>query len=201
MFCCYALSPLKVAVGMPVTQHPPHRSRRAALPHRAPASGQTRRHKVPAVPSRAPVAGFPGSVSGPCGIRPGSPWPAPFSPPPPPTLAHQSCCSRASSILWGCPTPCTRPSRSYPVGSPCGPGITARPDAEPPGFRTECFRACQRSPTPPGLPTPCHNGVCSVAFRVLGARRHPGLADFGAQYSACTFPCQRFVRTVTDRHA
>jgi len=24
---------------MPVTQHPPHRSRRAALPHRAPASG------------------------------------------------------------------------------------------------------------------------------------------------------------------
>src|SRR5262249_36875421 len=30
---------LQVAVGMPVTQHPPHRSRRAALPHRAPASG------------------------------------------------------------------------------------------------------------------------------------------------------------------
>jgi|RhiMetdeSRZDD1v2_1073273.scaffolds.fasta_scaffold40701_3 hypothetical protein len=27
-----------VAVGMPVTRHPPHRSRRAALPHRAPAS-------------------------------------------------------------------------------------------------------------------------------------------------------------------
>ena len=30
----------KVAVGMPVTRHPPHRSRRAALPHRAPASGR-----------------------------------------------------------------------------------------------------------------------------------------------------------------
>jgi uncharacterized protein DUF3500 len=29
-----------VAVGMPVTQHPPHRSRRAALPHRAPALGR-----------------------------------------------------------------------------------------------------------------------------------------------------------------
>jgi hypothetical protein len=28
-----------VAVGMPVTQLPPHRSRRAALPHRAPAWG------------------------------------------------------------------------------------------------------------------------------------------------------------------
>src|SRR5262252_9271562 len=29
----------EVAVGMPVTRHPPPRSRRAALPHRAPASG------------------------------------------------------------------------------------------------------------------------------------------------------------------
>ena len=28
-----------VAVGMPVTQHPPHRSRRALLTHRAPTSG------------------------------------------------------------------------------------------------------------------------------------------------------------------
>src|SRR5215831_8358190 len=30
----------KVAVGTPVTRRPPHRSRRAALPHRAPASGR-----------------------------------------------------------------------------------------------------------------------------------------------------------------
>src|SRR6266704_2900536 len=31
---------LTVAVGRPVTRHPPHRSRRAALPHRALASGR-----------------------------------------------------------------------------------------------------------------------------------------------------------------
>jgi len=37
----FALIP--VAVGMAVTRHPPHRSRRAELPHRAPASGQTQR--------------------------------------------------------------------------------------------------------------------------------------------------------------
>src|SRR4029434_1065598 len=36
----YSSSDLAVAVGMPVTRHPPHRSRRAALPHRAPASGR-----------------------------------------------------------------------------------------------------------------------------------------------------------------
>jgi len=35
-----SLMPVGVAVGMPVTRHPPHRSRRAALPHRAPASGR-----------------------------------------------------------------------------------------------------------------------------------------------------------------
>jgi hypothetical protein len=53
-----------------------------------------------------------------------------------------------------------------------------RSDAGPPGFRTQCFGACQRSPTPPGASTPCHDGVSAVAFRVLGARRHPGVARF-----------------------
>jgi len=47
-----------------------------------------------------------------------------------------------------------------------------RPEAGPPGFRTQCFYACQRSPTPPGPSPPCQNGVDSVAFRVFGARRH-----------------------------
>src|SRR5207247_5195861 len=35
-----ARAQLLVAVGTPVTQRPPHRSRRAARPHRAPASGR-----------------------------------------------------------------------------------------------------------------------------------------------------------------
>jgi hypothetical protein len=48
-----------------------------------------------------------------------------------------------------------------------------RPDAGPPGFRTQCVAACQRSPTPPGPSPPCQNGVDRVAFRVFGARRHP----------------------------
>ena len=74
----------------------------------------------------------------------------------------------------------------------------ARRDAGPPGFRTQCFYACQRSPTPPGPSPPCQSGVDGGACRVFGARRHPGRADCGAHYSACTFPCQRFADAVTD---
>jgi hypothetical protein len=48
-----------------------------------------------------------------------------------------------------------------------------RPEAGPPGFRTQCFDACQRSPTPPGPSPPGQNGVADVAFRGFGARRHP----------------------------
>ena len=36
-----------VAVGMPVTRHPPHRSRRADFPHRAPASGSDAQSFLP----------------------------------------------------------------------------------------------------------------------------------------------------------
>jgi hypothetical protein len=53
-----------------------------------------------------------------------------------------------------------------------------RSDTGPPESRTQCFRACQGSATPPGACTPCPSGVPAVAFRVFGARRHPGLARF-----------------------
>jgi hypothetical protein len=53
-----------------------------------------------------------------------------------------------------------------------------RPDTGPPESRSRCFRACQGSSTPPGACTPCHSGVPAVAFRVFGARRHPGIARF-----------------------
>jgi hypothetical protein len=38
------VGPKTFAVGMPVTRHPPRRSRRALLTHRAPASGRKRKH-------------------------------------------------------------------------------------------------------------------------------------------------------------
>ena len=51
-----------------------------------------------------------------------------------------------------------------------------RSDAGPPGCRTPCFGACERSPTPPGASPPRHDGVSAVACRVCGARRHLGRA-------------------------
>ena len=110
-----------VAVGMPVTQHPPHRSRRAALPHRAPASGLTCGHpKVPAVRGRARVTG----MTRPCVRSLVCAAPFPLASSLPSTSSAGSLgnlCSKASSVLWSCPTPCTRASRSCPMGSPCGP--------------------------------------------------------------------------------
>ena len=83
---------------------------------------------------------------------------------------------------WGLDAPRFR--RSDNSLRPCGMVVSlrftmrallrwARPDAGPPESRTRCFRACQGSSTPPGACTPCHDGVPAVAFRVLGARRHP----------------------------
>jgi hypothetical protein len=55
---------------------------------------------------------------------------------------------------------------------------STRPDAGPPESRTRCFRACEGASTPPGAGTPRQSGVPAVAFRVCGARRHPGMARF-----------------------
>jgi hypothetical protein len=192
----------RVAVGMPVARHPPHRSRRAARPHRAPASGDdAQAQSAYRTQSRAC-----GRVSRRC-VRPlGCSIRVPVASPllstpsaslgaPRPWFGSFADTLGLSDSLHLCITVVSLgfPVRTWPDG--------ARPDAGPPGFRATCFRACERSPTPPGLPTPRPHGVGRVAFRVFGARRHPGLADCGAQYSACTFPCQRFASPVTERHA
>jgi len=165
-----------VAVGMPVTRPPPHRSRRAAFPHRAPASGhdaqaqrtcRTQACACDRVPrpwvrplwysTRFPLARSLPSTSSAGPLRR------------PLFEGFRGTLKRSDSLhpcLTVVPLGCTvRTWRSL-----------ARPDAGPPGFRTPCFRACQRSPTPPGAGTPCRRGALAVAFRVCGARRHPGVA-------------------------
>ena len=59
----------------------------------------------------------------------------------------------------------------------------ARSDVWPPGSRTQCFRACQGSATPPGQPIPRHTGIVRVAFRVFGARRHPAQAPLAGLHT------------------
>ena len=70
---------------MPVTQHPLHRSVRAALPHTAPALGHDDRTsmKQPFVSARGRLSREPGSMSGTRCRQTNFPWPAAFPPPPP----------------------------------------------------------------------------------------------------------------------
>ena len=158
---------VSVAVGMPVTQHPPHRSRRAALPHRAPASGLTCRHpKGPAVRSRAPGTGKTRRC-----VRPLLGWTTfPLASSLPST---SSAGPMGRPLFEGFLGTLKRSDSLHPCITVVPRGFPVRvwrsrvrSDAGSPGFRTPCVRACQRSPTPPGLPTPRHSGVCSVAFRV-----------------------------------
>ena len=71
------------------------------------------------------------------------------------------------------PPSITGVSRGFPVRTWLS---HTRPEAGPPGCRTAWCRACQRAPTPPGPSTPHHPGAYGMAFRVCGARRHPGVA-------------------------
>jgi hypothetical protein len=96
---------------------------------------------------KAHVTGYPGPVSGSCFALPRSPWPTPFLPPSPP-VPGSNLCSRASSVLYSGLTPCTRASRSCLPGSPCGPGITARPDVGSPRVPYTVF-PCMREVSDP----------------------------------------------------
>ena len=56
-------------------------------------------------------------MCGPWFVVPDSPWPVPFPPPPPQTVAHHCPCSEASLVLWDGPTShgCSSPSCSLRI--------------------------------------------------------------------------------------
>ena len=58
----------------------------------------------------------PGSVSGTCFVDTICPWPDPFPLPAPQTTTRRDPCSRASSVLWACPTSHVRASPSRSLG-------------------------------------------------------------------------------------
>src|SRR5271166_6818767 len=98
-------------VEVPVARHLPHRSRRAAFPHRAPAEGRTRPEFGAWAAHTPPIRRLAASVT--CRVRlcvrgmrccSPSPRPAAFPPPsPPPTL--RSALFEASRVLCSRPTP------------------------------------------------------------------------------------------------
>ena len=109
----------RVAVGMPVTRHPPHRSvREHQLIRLLPRIHGGQAHIVLlAAPDPAPVTRLPASVDGPCGAGPRSPWRGRFPPDSPPIPLRP--CPRQPSFccLFRSAAP-TRPEQAGPTAAP-----------------------------------------------------------------------------------
>ena len=120
---------IRVAVGTVITHRPPHRSRRAAFPHRAPAGGRTRSAHEAFVPPRNAIRARAAPFET-CGFRccARGMQPHPCIPsgraPSLHTLRRRSSrpCSGASSVLRARPTPHPFPD-GLPLGFPPRPGI------------------------------------------------------------------------------
>jgi hypothetical protein len=189
----------KVAVGMPVARHPPPSSRRAALPHRAPASGRragTRRclpyaaeRLGQATPARGPAPGFLRHV--------------PLGPLPSRHLLRRSrgatCVRRlprdSAAVRLPAPGPhgrapwvpradlaSARPARGRASRVP-HTVLRRLPEVSAPAGSVAAWPERRR---PCGLP------------HVRSASAPETSAACGAPYSACVCPCHRFADTVTD---
>ena len=162
---------------------PPHRSRRAELPHRAPASGQTRKRC-----STRQLT---------CRIRSSALCRAARS------CARSLFCwaefplarplSSTPSAEHGAPHPLFEGfpgtmglsdfPRSYIIGLPprsCryGSGCHSRPNMGSPGSRSRCLDTCTGSPTARGPRRSRDNDRLGVAFRFRPRRRHPELVSY-----------------------
>jgi hypothetical protein len=164
---------------MPVTQHPPPRSRRAAPPHRAPASGRDVQASEDACrtpsstcdrehPALRPAPGMLDHV-------PLGPFPS----------LHLLRRSLGATFVRRLPRYYAAVRLPAPVHHGRAPWVHRADLARDRQARCRAsrvphtvFLSMQRSPTPPGPSSPHHNGAYDVAFRVFGARRHPGLARF-----------------------
>jgi hypothetical protein len=184
---------------MPVARHPPHRSRRAARPHRAPASGlraATRRCLPYAAerlgqetPALGPAPGFLRHV--PLGQLPSLP------------LLRRS---RGATLVRRLPRDSAAVRRPAPVHHGRAPGVH-RADL---ALARQARGRASRVPHPVLLRLPEVSDPAGAVSAWPERRRPCGLprvrsasapeksAACGAHYSAGVFPCQRFADTVTD---
>ncbi len=104
-------------------------------------------------------------------------------------------CSPASQVLRDCLTSQRRACRDDGIApSPTDPSLIRRMSLGSPGFREESFRKSVRVAW--GFVGLTSNSPLTfdirVAFPATGHSRPPQRNDFGAQYTARTFPCERF---------
>jgi hypothetical protein len=142
----------KVGVGMPVTQHPLHRSVRAELPHTAPALGHDdQASKVrPVVSVRGRLSREPGSVSGTRCRQTDFPWPAAFPPPPPlPGHCRPGFVRQLLRYYAAVRLPSAMAHRRTPVGFPMRSALNVAEDSGTSRFPSKVFS--------------CMHGVCDRA--------------------------------------
>ena len=133
-------------------------------------------------------------MSGPIAAARRSPWSVSF-PPQTPQQFEVPLCSPASQVLRDCLTSPRRACRDYGIApSPTDPSPMRGMSLGSLSFREESFRKSVRVVWDSvGLTSdsPLTFDIC-VAFPVTGHGRPPQRNDFGAQYTARTFPCERF---------
>ena len=160
---------------MAVTQHPLHRSVRAALPHTAPALGHDDRTNVkqPFVSASGRLTHEPGSKSGARCQR--------ISLGLPPSLHHLRSPAIAGSALFGSFLGTTQQSdfsASWLIGvrpwaSRCALHSMLQKTLRSAGSRAGCVHACSGSLTARGPRLPRQSGKHGVAFGMSPRPRHP----------------------------
>src|SRR5258708_34775207 len=150
------------------------------------------------VPAPAHSARPPGSESGTRFAGPGSPWPDPFPPSPPPPLFWF--CSETSPVLWVCPTSRVRSSSASVLGLP----DTSRAHWSLSGEPGISHLPCKMWLYVPGSQTAQDSNQArdgawqDIAFRVVSGRRRPEVRGISRLNNlARSFSCLRFVSGLT----
>jgi hypothetical protein len=161
---------------MPVTQHPLHRSVRAALPHTAPASGHDDRTivKQPFVSASGRLTHEPGSKPGARCQQTDFPWPAAFPlPPPQPGHCRPGFVRQLPRYYAAVRLLSVMARRRTPLGFPMRSALDVQKTLRSPGSRTRCVHACTGSLTARGPHLPRQSGKHGVAFGMSPRPRHP----------------------------
>ncbi len=190
-----------IAVGMRITAHPPHGSRRAQLTHRALAGvtdEQAHDHRrAYSCTQRVDGACFSGAASGTCSTRLRFPRPLAFAP----STPHSSrACSPTSTLL--CKS-LTSPARTSLASARRLPNADRTLTARVAKLETSRFPGGMCIDMPGSLTTPGCSGTrdsapMHVAFRRIRIRRHPRFGFFRGSMAGLSTPLSTLHATPHD---